>query len=74
MGALVVCHAQVDDPAAGVDDAGVSANLTLEVSWPATTDSVEDGKADENGVITTTIVVSGNPTPNVSRRVETYDF
>ena len=66
---VVVCHAQVDDKDAGIDDPGVKANLTLSVSWAPTLDGVETGEADENGVVTRTIVISGNPTPNVNTKL-----
>jgi len=64
--AVIVCHAQVDDPNFGVDDPGVSANLTLKVEWPPTKESAVDNGPDKNGVMSRTIVVSGNPPPNVT--------
>lgn len=62
LNAVVVCHAKVSNN--GVVDAGVSANLTLDVAWEPSVEKVDKGEENDNGVIT--IVISGNPPPVVT--------
>lgn len=61
LGAEVVCKAIVNEVD---DDVGVSANLTLDVVWAAKV--VSDAEVVADGVKTTTIVFSGNPTPDLT--------
>ena len=65
LNALVVCKAFVNRPEVGADESSaVYANPTIQVVWNPIQESFEE--TTENGLATTKIVYSGNPTPNVS--------
>jgi len=65
LNALVVCKAFVNRPEVGADESSaVFANSTIQVVWKPTQESFEEKTA--NGLATTEIVYSGNPTPNLT--------
>jgi hypothetical protein len=62
-----VCSAIVND--AAVSSASVNGSIVLDVVWDPVVDNYEETKPDENGTVSYTIVVSGNPTPNVTLKL-----
>lgn len=63
--ATVTCKAFVDRPAAGADfSQAVNESLVLDVVWAPVEEAF--GQDSKDGVVTTTITFSGNPTPNLT--------